>query len=470
MSLLTFTGNPLIDNGNAVIAAFCGKSSLYDITKDDILQNIDSFLEIIQDHFHNSNATDKELEFAKRGLKQHFALLYTTNHYLFGINNKIHNPVTGKKETVQTGKDFVYTFKQEVIGILENSNKLLKDKERQSKDNICKFCGRSSDIIITKDIVPLATGLTQKNLGQVHCCNLCYLPILFCFVTMINVRSSENSKGIYMFYHFSNEQYMIEYARQQLEELKYNTMSSLKTMIGPQYEVLVRDLISRLKRFKRKIKSMNDSQSGYVTAYFLLNDNRGASFNYINVPDGMCTFLIKIDNIENIWGRIKQNLYTRENYEKLFTGAFYCIRYDGIPKPGFEEMETVMLYLKEVNRVDDKLIEASQNIARGLVKYYKSISKSWVEEYDRKMNHQKSYDFINGLLDMNEAYFKTHGDNIFSVTDVKQAVGNHGMAFRLVKYFTYNSMEEEERNLFVSINRKRENIREEESEDEDGRD
>ncbi|MCG8485123.1 MAG: hypothetical protein MJA31_17555 [Clostridia bacterium] len=457
MAILKFTGNPLIDNGNAVIAMMCNKNHFHEVTQEDIVKNIDSFLVVIQDHFNDLHATKKERDYSKRGFKQHFSLLYTTNHYLFGINNKIKNPDTGKKETVQTGQDFIKTFKKEVMEILEGKNKLSQEKQRQSNDNICRFCGRPADLVITKDIVPLATALTQKNLGQVHCCNCCYLSILFNFLTMINVRSSEASKGFYMFYHFSDERCMIEYARQQFLQLKREMLASLETKIGYQYEVLVQDLLDRFKRFKKKMTKKN-FKNFFITVYYLLNDNRGASFKYINVPNGMCVFLSVLSTTENIWSQIKRNLISIDSYEKFLRGEFHCADEAGIPKYGFEDPTILKLYLREVSGLDEHFITAAQNIGKGLVKYYRIQSGKWVENYAKRIRVKKSYSFINELLDENESYFSLYGENIFSISDVKQVVGeSSAMAYRLIKYYIYNAMDDEEREIYIDICRKQKN-------------
>lgn len=455
MSLLNFTGNPLVDAGNAVITMMCGKRHCNEVTEENIIQHIDNFLGVISSHFNYQNASKKELAFSRRGLKQHFTLLHNINHYLFGINNKVLNSETGKKETVESGQQFTETFKNEVINILNGRNKLTEDEERRSNNNICRFCGRPAELIITKDIVPLAAGLSQKNLGQVHCCNYCYLPILFNFIVMINVKSTEESKGMYMFYQFSDEEYMIEYARQQFNYLKNNSMSSIQTKIGPQYEILVDDLLDRLPKLQMCTGKTN--QPTYITAYFLLNDNRGAIFNFINIPDGVCKFLIQISNIEDSWSNIRQNLRNREEYNDFFTGSFQCMRENGEPKMGFEDQEIMKFYLKEVSNVDDKLINASESIANGLLKYYRSQSSNWVEQYDKKMNVEKAYNFINSLLDVNEEYFKLNGENIFIVSDVSQVIESNAMAFRLIKYFIHNKMSKEEKQFFVELNRKRAN-------------
>lgn len=457
MSILEFTGNPLIDSGNAVITMMCGKKYFHEVTREDIFENIDEFLQVIKDHFNYSGASEEELNYARRGLKKHCFLIYNgAVNGIFGNNAYLTNPVTGQRERVQNAEQFIKRFKEEIQNIFDGSRVLFQDPERVSLNNICKFCGRPADIIITKDIVPLATGLSQKNLGQVHSCIYCYLPILFNFVVMINVRDTQKSTGTYMFYNFSNEQYMIEYAKQQFQYLKSNPISSLQTIIGSKYEVVVDDLIDRLPKLKRSCEGSN-SFNAFTTAYFLKNDNRGASFKFINVPDGVCSFLIRISNTENVWKQIKHNLINREDYNDFFTGGFQCIRRDGTPKYGFEDEKILKIYLREVSNVDDKLISATEAIAKGLLKFYRSQGANWVQKYDKEINVEKPYNFINGLLDVNEEYFKLHGDNILTVSDVKQVVQDSSMAFRLIKYFMHNNMNEDEKKSFIDINRKRTN-------------
>ena len=458
MSLLTYTGQPFVDIGNAVLTMMCKKEKFNEVAKEDIYEHLDEFLEVIKDHFNDLNATKQELDYSKRGLKQHFTLLYNVNHYLFGINNKVENPLTGKKETVQTGEEFIITFKETVIQILEGKNSLCQDENRISKDNICRFCGKPSDIILSKDIIPLGAGLTQKNLGQVHCCNSCYLPILFLFVPMLNVRGSEASKGVYMFYQFSNERYMVEYARHQYNYLKKEMLASLEMIQGNWYEVLVDDLRKRYPRFKRKIKPLTPH---YITAYYFLNDNRGAMLHSIDVPNGMCRFIDYMCAADHKWNAIKRNFSSIESYERFMAGTFYCMHIDGTPKYGFEEVEDVKFYMKEVSIVEQQFIDAAENIAKGLLKYYRSSNQAkWIEEYAKKMNIVKDYAFINNLLDVNEGHFKLNGENIFDLSDVKQVMAEKRgpLAFRLIKYFIYNNMNDEEVEAYIHINRSKKNL------------
>jgi hypothetical protein len=462
MALLTFTGHPFIDLGSAVLSMICNKECYAEVTKEDILNNLDEFLEVIKHRFNDLNASEKELEYSKRGLKQHFALMYNINHYLFGINNKIENPISGKKETVKTGEEFVETFKQTVVDILENKNSLCENAERKSTDNICRFCGKPSDLILSKDIMPFGAALNQKNLGQVHSCNGCYLSILFSFVPMFNVRVSEATKGVYMFYYFSDEKYMIEYAREQYQFLKREMLASLQTLHGNWYEVLVDHLREIYANFRMRFRVI---EPHFITVYFFLNDNREASLSYINVPDGMCKFINYISTADQKWNRMKKNFRNSEEYERFIQGDFLCMNIDGSPKFGFEDINDVKFYMREVSLLEDQFINAAENIGNGLLKYYRNLKPSkWVEEYEKKMNVEKPYVFINSLLDLNEEYFKVQGENIFDISDVKQIMSENrsALAFRLIKYFIYNNMTEEEKQQYVEFNRLKKNMVQEE--------
>ena len=85
--LFTFTGNPIVDNGVAVLAVISHKDNFEEITPNDIRENIDSFFKIIKYQYNDENASEKEQKTSKKKLKQHLTSLYTTNHYLHGINN-----------------------------------------------------------------------------------------------------------------------------------------------------------------------------------------------------------------------------------------------------------------------------------------------------------------------------------------------------------------------------------------------
>ena len=58
--LFTFTGNPIIDSGVAVLALIAGKNNFEDITPIEIIDNLESFFEPIKHQYDDSNATDRE--------------------------------------------------------------------------------------------------------------------------------------------------------------------------------------------------------------------------------------------------------------------------------------------------------------------------------------------------------------------------------------------------------------------------
>lgn len=64
--LFTFTGNPIIDNGMAVLANIAGKEKLYEITPEGIEKNIDAFFNKIKHQYNDENAEEKEKNMVKR--------------------------------------------------------------------------------------------------------------------------------------------------------------------------------------------------------------------------------------------------------------------------------------------------------------------------------------------------------------------------------------------------------------------
>jgi len=253
--LFTFTGNPIIDNGMAVLANIAGKEKFEEITANSVLNNLDTFFEKIKFQYNDLNASEKDLKHSKKKLKQHLQALYTQNHYLHGINNtskflinvtltsndndnfynelnkkelpyKIRKVKISKKEIkfqifnedrhfmerqilenslsdlsyynfkirgykkapVEFNNEYFQSFKQEVINILQNASKTLTDERRIEKNNLCNFCGKTSDISLSKDIFPLTSALGDFNLGVIHICRFCYLASLFSFFNYINFK------------------------------------------------------------------------------------------------------------------------------------------------------------------------------------------------------------------------------------------------------------------------------------------
>lgn len=85
--LFTFTGNPFIDNGMAVLALIAKKDQFNEITPHDIANNLESFFEPIKHQYDDPLASKDEKKYVKKKLKQHLLTLAITNHYLYGINN-----------------------------------------------------------------------------------------------------------------------------------------------------------------------------------------------------------------------------------------------------------------------------------------------------------------------------------------------------------------------------------------------
>ena len=538
--LFTFTGNPIIDNGIAVLANIANKDNFEDITPQNILENLDSFFEKIKDKFNDVNASKDEKKYSKKKLKQHLILLYTPNHYLHGINNKIIKSfvvkiifdnndidalpkflndfekkisknktsfikeiiidnstkskefyekkyteklkseevigdfnfeikIVDKKTSVETNDEYFTTFKSEVEKNLKLTSKTMNDKRRIEKNNICNFCGKSSDISLSKDIFPLTSALNDFNLGIVHICRYCYLTSLFSFFNFINFKTEEALKkgksGMYFFYHFSNSQVMIEYSKHQIQKLQKEKLASLQTIIGGQYSSVFNDLYEKIN-FLPTLKKSNSS----VVIYFLLNHNEGAFYQNLTLPNGLFRFwyFLNSPNYQNEWSKIHSKLIHKKDYQDFISGNLNIRKYKDENKMPILKKETIKSYLMEVALMNEELIKICETLASKLVNYFKKIHErnakrreNWTEDFFDFFNHKKSFELFNNLFSMNNDYFRwTEGENLISVSSSKILLDNFkksNMLYGLIEFFILNSFEEDEKKQYFNYVNKKEN-------------
>ena len=532
--LFTFTGNPIVDNGMAVLANIAGKENYGEITPDDIKKNIDSFFKIIKYQYNDEQASEKEQKSSKKKMKQHLTSLYTTNHYLHGINNtsnflinvklisndneKFYNELSKKeipykirkvkiskkeikfqifnedkhimerevfenslsdlsdydfkirsykKASVEFNNEYFQSFKQEVINTLQNTSKTLTDKRRIQKSKICNFCGKNSDITLSKDIFPLTSALGDFNLGVIYICRYCYLASFFSFFNYINFKKEAKKSGMYFFYHFSNPEVMIEYSKIQIKHLQNEKMASLQTIVGGKYSSVFNDLFEKIKNIK-SIKKYKPS----VTVYFLLNDNRGAIYETLSLPNGLLNFWLFLhsNNYQGEWKIIHSKLSRKEDYDDFISGNLKIRRYYDELKQPILKIQTIKNYLKEVAQMKEELIEICEDLSNSLVKYFKELHKrkpkreNWTEDFYDFFKLKKSYELFNNLFSFNNEYFKwTEGENLISVSSAKQLLEEfklYNLFYGLIEYFILNSFNNEEKEQYFNYANKKKNIKE----------
>ncbi|HBM80587.1 MAG TPA: hypothetical protein DD426_07105 [Clostridiaceae bacterium] len=450
MSILKFTGNPFIDNGAAVIAASCNKTEFEDINEKDIMDNLDNFFDCIKFCYNYENAAANERKYSKKGLKQHLLQIYTTNHYLHGINNYIEdreNP--GKKKKVSNFNEYKQSIKIEVEALLRGNGAHVHNQSQNIEGNICRFCGKPADILLSKDIFPLMAGKEVNNLGLIYCCNGCYLANLFYYANMVNIKKDEKNSGFYMMYGCNNEKALIEIARLNLLYLRQTQFGSIKTYIGNLYESLVNDMEDKLRVINKIIRVSNLNFS----AYFIINDNRGGTFMSINIPDGIWKFIVYCKNVSNDWEKIKGR-FKEDDYKKFIEGNLSFNYFYGLK-------DCLIYYLREVKKVNESLISAIERISNNLLKTFRIKGDSWPIDYEKKFSKQKSYEFLNSLFNINENYFKVNGQNLFDFNDIKLLLDNaqkSNFIYSLAKYFIYNSMNNKEREIYVTYCKGKQNI------------
>lgn len=526
--LFTFTGNPIIDNGMAVLANIAEKEKLYEITPEGIEKNIDAFFNKIKHQYNDENAEEKEKKHGKKKLRHHLTALYTTNHYLHGINNKsnclinITISVEEKEEffnklqkaspafylsivdekkgklrvfnknktflekskfiefldsielpeyqiknysqaSVESNEEYYSSFKSEIRNTLSKKSKTLMNKERKEQNCICNFCGKQSEIRLSKDIFPLTSPKDDLNLGTVHTCNYCYLASLFYFFNLINFKSEKALKkgksGMYFFYHFSHPEVMIEYSKNQIAILQNEKLASLKTVIGGKYSSAF-DYLYKQMMTLNSIKKYHPS----VTIYFLLNDNRGAVYENFSLPNGLLNFWLTLQTPEGKeeWFKVHSQLNSAEDYHAFVNGGM------PIRKFGNNKKETVITYLKEVTNMNQDLIKACEQLSSKLIDYFKEIHEknptrrdNWTAEIFDFFQLKKSHEFFNNLLGMNNDYFRwTGGENLLPVSSMKiilEDFKKYNLLYRLIEYFILNSFDKEAKEQYLSYFNKKTN-------------
>jgi hypothetical protein len=529
--LFTFTGNPIIDSGVAVLALITGKNNFEDITPIEIINNLESFFEPIKHQFNDNNATPAEKKHIKKKLSQHLKTIYGTNHYLHGINNYLTNgyeivlkhkkgkppnlkkvaevnsfkasykfddnkitiqiksdkyskisiiyveklikdfcglekksltikPIGTKK--VATEDEFFSSLIDEVRYVFQGCSTKLNDPKIKTTDNVCNFCGKNSAITLSKDLFPMTSAIGIDNLGMVYMCPYCYVASIFFFFNLLNYKSEENKAGIYFYYHFADEQIMINNAKKQYDKLKNaNNLASLQSSIGSRYKVVFEDLYNR-------IKIICNGASPQLTIYFLLNHNQDLKVVYdvMTIPNGVLNFWFKLNSmvLSGEWGILYKKIAKHNRHQAFLDGTLTNFAYY------FKDNKKITLthYLEEVVLMDKNLIEICEVLSNQLIKYFKAEhdrnSKrrdNWTEEFHDFFSRKKPYELFNNLFSMNNNYFRwSNGENLISVTSAKSlldAFKQNSLLYGLIEYFILNSMGDEDRNSYLTYVNQKEN-------------
>ncbi|KHE92463.1 MAG: hypothetical protein SCABRO_01780 [Candidatus Scalindua brodae] len=329
-----------------------------------------------------------------------------------------------------------------------------------NKNNLCNFCGKHSDIILTKDIYPLTSALGDFNLGVVFICRICYLATLFSFFNYVNLKKEEKKSGVYFFYHFSSPEVMIEYSRQQISYLQNETLASLQTKVGGKYSIVFDHLYEKIKTLN-SIERYRPS----VTIYVLLNDNREAIYENIVLPNGLLNFWLLLNNANyaDQWSLIHKNLNCKDDYLRFVDGTL------PISKLKKNKREVVKAYLKEVALMKEELIVVCEKLSESLSEYFKKVHEKnpsrrdhWTEEFYDFFNVKKAHELFNNLFTMNNDYFKwTKGGNLFSVSEAKLLLEEFklfNLFYSLIEYFILNSLNEIDKEQYFKYIDKKSNI------------
>jgi hypothetical protein len=375
--------------------------------------------------------------------------------------DKLKIKALGKKK-VQIAGEYFSSLKDEVRYVFQGYSAKLNKPQIKTTDNICNFCGKDSAITLSKDLFPMTSAIGINNLGMVYMCPYCYVASLFFFFNLLNYKSEEKKAGIYFYYHFADEQIMINNAKKQYDNLKNaNNLASLQSSIGSRYKVVFEDLYNR-------IKTICNGTSPQLTIYFLLNHNQDLKVVYdlMTVPNGVLNFWLKLNSMElaGEWGLLYKKIAKHYRYQEFLDGKLTNFVYY------FKDNKKTTLthYLEEVILMNKNLIEICEVLSKQLIKYFEMEQKkhptrrnNWTEEFYDFFSRKKPYELFNKLFAMNNDYFRwTNGENLISLTSVKSlldAFKQNSLLYGLIEYFILNSMGDEDKKSYFNYIDQKEN-------------
>ena len=468
--LFSFTGNPIIDNGMAVLSVIAKCDSISEITPNKIIDNLDDFFETTKHQYNDPSASEQEKKFSKKKLKKHLTSLYTTNHYLHGENNKTNRLCNIKIETKEPQK-----FQDELLklGIGYKVRKLKATKKglefQFSKSRAFSLKKKDVEELLKKIKIAHKVGyvgrpsieandeyfesfkleakkilqgkakvlLDSKRAARESLCNFCgnssdikLAKDIFPLTSSIadfNLGTIFICKQCYLASIFSFFTY-INFVRDETKSGMYFLFHFSHPAVMIEYakqqiEHLQKARLASLqtevggkynsifKNLFEKLKTMSSIRvyQPSVTIYILLNDNRGAQYENITLPCGLLNFGLSLHNLNDAqeWAILHSTFQYSQDYIDFKNGNLSVTKFKRNKK------RTLISYLKEVVQMNEKTITICEKLAGELKKYFQMIHdknpnrrENWTCEFYDFFNLTKPFDFFNNLFQMNNEYFR----------------------------------------------------------------
>jgi hypothetical protein len=452
------------------LAVIANEDDLENITPNKILKNLNQFFLSINSQFNDLNASENEKKYAKKKLKQHLDKLYTTNHYLHGINNiskylinvklcsnsnhkflhdlkELNLPVIIKKENIVSHEislqiylaNYSYLKKEEfekLLAPLKNYDFQIKSYKKAPVEFNEEYFNSFKD-----EIIKILTGTSkilndECRLQKNNLCNFCgrkssivlskdLFPLTSALGDfnhgIVHICQYCYLASIVSFFNFINVRseekssgiyFFYHFSKPQVmieyskRQIKYLQNNSMSSL----QTIIGGKYSSVFKDLYEKIKYLKsiEKYSPSLTIYFLLNDNRGAIYENISLPSGLLNFWLGLQssNLQKEWGLIYSKLKESE-YIKFVNGEISIYRlFDN-------QKQTIILYLEEVLQMEENKINICEELSKNLVLYFKekhnrnsNHRKNWIEEFHDFFALNKSYELFNNILQMNNEYFR----------------------------------------------------------------
>lgn len=433
--LFVYTGNPIIDNGMAVLAFLAGKDRFEDINCQGILNNLDAFFDTVKHQFDDTSASPSEKKHVKKKLDQHLKTIYGTGHYLHGINNYLTDGyeivIKHKKgsppDILTPGqiKNYkaTYEFQPNKIIIRLKSNESKKEIsgeyiQEQVKNN-CSFkhSGIKVKAVGKKKVVTAreyfsslkdeveyvfkgcSAKLNKPEVKQTdNFCNFCGKPSALILskdlFPMTPAVGMDNLGAVFMcsYCYVASLFFFFNLLNYKSDEKKagiyfYYHFSNEKVMIAhakKQYEELINSQASLPSKIGSRyrivfsdvydrIRTISEGSPPLLTIYFLLNHNQDLKVVYdvMTIPHGVLNFWLKLNSMD-LAGE------WGALYERISKHHAHQKFLDGQLtnfKYYFQDnkKKTLTYYLEEVALMDKDLIDVCEKLSDQLANYFQMI-------------------------------------------------------------------------------------------------
>lgn len=357
------TYNTFVDNGLFVLAYYLNKS-VEDLTEKDIVDNINMMSEKLEDFFSCEKYSN-------------LRSMTCQNSYM------TQKPKKGTRAEA---------FADKLKGYIKGTD-------------CCEVCGEykaNPRNDLSRCYFPTKTANTFYNFSNnLQGVNICPNCIRLAMYSLLNCRVGSDSV---ILYNSDNDDFMVAYTKniqhENQSDIVGQAKKDTKNKLSKTY--ILENLLYNKKSFKRKSKSY------YVDIYNFNNNTKNESINIVSIDNDNVTLLEKI--YDNDLEQEFKSLWLMNDLINNKLSSTYLFKIYNFEKEELKCSRELFDFLnKEVNRLDNKVIEIIKNITTKIT-------------FDKKTRNElklinNSNDFNDFLVKIAEEYGEKYNDKLFTVEE-----------------------------------------------------